>query len=82
LRHARDVPGGVTAGLLLGECEDLVDGRERDCDGHGPHLIVLTYEDVDAAVCHAPPHWGIEAVADLERAPLCPVRVFDALQMP
>src|SRR5690349_19713869 len=55
---------------------------ERNGDAHIPGLIVIAYEDVHRAVSFVPPDWRAGAGAGLERAPLSPVRLLDARELP
>src|SRR5690348_13396257 len=42
----------------------------------------MAYQDVHRAVVFVPPDWRAGAGADLERAPLSPVRLLDARERP
>jgi hypothetical protein len=59
-----------------------MDSPERNGDAHIPGLIVIAYEDVHRAVSFVPPDWRVGAGANLERAPLNPVRLHDAREFP
>ena len=59
-----------------------MDSRERNGDAQIPGLIVITCGDVYRAVTFVPPDWRVGAGANLERAPLNPVRLLDARELP
>src|SRR5277367_1832096 len=59
-----------------------MDSPERNGDAHIPGLSVMADEDVHRAVSFAPPDWRAGAGADLQRAPLVPVRLLDACEFP
>ena len=59
-----------------------MDCRERNGDAEIPSHIVMTYGDVYRAVEFVPPDWRLGARANLERAPLNPVRLLDVCKLP
>ena len=59
-----------------------MDSPERNGDAHIPGLGVMAYQDVHRAVEFVLPDWRAGAGADLERAPLSPVRILDARERP
>ena len=58
-----------------------MDSPDRNGDAHIPSLIVIAYEDVYGAISFVSPDWRVGAGADLERAPLVPVRLLDACEL-
>jgi hypothetical protein len=62
--------------------EKVMDRRERNGDAKIPGHIIMTHEDVDRAALFIPPNGRLGAGANLKRAPLDPVRLLDARELP
>ena len=59
-----------------------MDSRERNGDADIPGHIVITHDDAHRAVFFVPPDWRAGAGANLERAPLNPVRLLNVCELP
>src|ERR1700733_111360 len=62
--------------------EQIMDCGQRNGDAKVPGHIVMTHEDVHSSVSFVPPNRRLRACANLERAPLVPVRLLDVRELP
>ena len=62
--------------------KQIMDSGQRNGDAKVPGHIVMTHENVHSAVSFVPPNRRLRACANLERAPLVPVRLLDVRELP